>query len=81
MVSLTLELSEERAATLRARAEAEGVSVAELVAKVLVLDRDDVEYDFTAEREEEILASLEAADRGEVVSLDVAMAAARALRR
>ena len=81
MVSLTLELSDERAAALRARAEAEGVSVAELVTRVLILDRDDVDYDFTPEQEDEIIASLEEADRGEVVSEEVAMAALRALRR
>jgi hypothetical protein len=81
MVSLTFEFTEQRAAALRARADAEGVSVTELVAKVLMLDRGDVDYDFTAWREAEILASLEQADRGDAVSFDVAMAAVRALRR
>jgi hypothetical protein len=41
MVSVTLELSDERAAVLRARAEAEGVSVGELVSRALNLDDDE----------------------------------------
>lgn len=41
MVSLTLELSDEKAAVLRARAEAEGVSVTELVSRALNLDDSD----------------------------------------
>jgi hypothetical protein len=81
MVSVMLEFTEQRAAALQARAEAEGVSVAELVAQVLMLDRSDVEYDFPREREDEILSSLDAADEGDVVSADVAMTALRALRR
>lgn len=43
MVSLTLELSDEKAAVLRARAEAEGVSVTELVSRALNLDEDDAD--------------------------------------
>lgn len=41
MVSVTLELSDEKAAVLRARAEAEGLSVTELVSRALNLDDDD----------------------------------------
>ncbi len=81
MVSMTIELSVERAAALRARAEAEGITVAELVAQALDLDSGDVDYDFTPEEEGEIVESIAQADRGEVVSEDVAMAALRALSR
>ena len=81
MVSLTLELSDERAAALRARAEAEGLSITDLVAQALNLDRAAPEYDFSPEREDEIMESIEQADRGDVVSEDVALAALRALPR
>ena len=79
MVSLTIELSEERAAALRARAEAEGVSVSELVAQAMDLDVD--RYDLTPEQEGQIVRGSEEADRGEVVSHEDAMAALRALGR
>ena len=79
MVTLTIELSEERAAALRARAEAEGVSVSELVAQAMDLDVD--RYDLTPEQEEQIVRGSEEADRGEVVSHEDAMAALRALGR
>lgn len=54
MVSVTLELSEERAATLRARAEAEGVSIVDLVVRALALEPAAAEYDFTPEQGDEI---------------------------
>jgi hypothetical protein len=41
MVNVTIEMSEERAAALRARAEREGVSVADLVSRVLDLEEGD----------------------------------------
>lgn len=54
MVSVTLELSEERAATLRARAEEEGVSIVDLVVRALALEPAAAEYDFTPEQGDEI---------------------------
>ena len=77
MVTLTIELSEERAATLRARAEAKGVSVSELVAKAMDLDVEM--YDLTPEQEDQIIEAAEQADRGDVISEADAMAALRAL--
>jgi hypothetical protein len=78
MVSMTIELSEERAAILRARAQAEGLSVSELVARALILDVDG-EFDLTAEQEDRIIQAADDADRGHVISADDAMAALRAL--
>ena len=80
MVRLTIELSDERAAALRARADAEGLSITDLVAQALNLDHA-AEHDFSPEREDEIMESIEQADRGDVVSEDVALAALRALPR
>ena len=79
MVSMTIELSEERAATLHARALAEGVTVSELVAQAL--DLADGDYDFKPEEARVIMESLGQADRGEVVPEEVALAALRAARR
>jgi len=81
MVSMTIELSEERAAVLRARAEAEGLTVSELVVKAFDLDVDPAMYDLTPEQEEQIIQAAEEADRGDVVSEEEVMAALRALRR
>jgi hypothetical protein len=81
MARLTLELSDERAAALRARADAEGLSIADLVAQALKLDGAATDFDFSPEREDEIMESIEQADRGDVVSEDVAIAALRALPR
>ena len=78
---MTIELSEERAAALRARADAEGVTVSELVALAMDLDVDPAMYELTPEQEEQIIRAAEDADRGNVVSEEEAMAALRALRR
>ncbi len=79
MVSLSLELSEKRAAALRARANAEGLSVADLVAQAL--DLDGIDYDFAEADEAAIMTAIAQADRGEVVSEEVALAALRSLSR
>lgn len=81
MVTLTLELSEQRAAILRARAEAVGVSVSELVAQSMDLDVDQAHYDLTPEQEEQIIRAAEEADAGDVISEEDAMTALRALDR
>lgn len=78
---MTIELSEARAEALRARADAEGVTVSELIAQIVDGDDGGVDLELTPEQESNLMESLDQADRGEVVPMAQVMAGLRALRR